>query len=492
MKHYLILILFTLKIYSQDIREINPFYLAEISSFKIFYTCTDELNSEKQKALFKEISSLPKVNSVNSKFYKENGNSIFELYGEKNIRLKMVKSANTIDCTIYLYSNGKVAQEIPYKNGKVNGVYKVFSSDGSIEFETNFKDDKRNGIRRFNTSDNQTIEANFINGQVVGKVKVINQDYLIKYMLYPNNLKNGTIEYYDTESNLLFEVPFIDKNIVQGEVIDYSYHSKIKHLVRNHKMGKLDDKTEFFDEKGNSKCVLNFKDGKPIGAHKEFYLNGGVYRESFYDENGIKTGTWKTYDESGKLKNEISYINGKTNGIENTYINGFLISTCETKDDKMKDGDSKRWNPETKKLESKTKWKDGKEIGVIYYFKNGNIFKRLEFNLNHQVIKAEYFNKEGGLFYEEKYNSDKSSEGTHKYYYKDRNDDYFIANEDEFDKDGFRVREKNYMGGENFNETKYKKNGCNIKTIYKDKIITTEYYYYTRKVSLEEFSKYDK
>ncbi|RZK01615.1 MAG: hypothetical protein EOO43_24220, partial [Flavobacterium sp.] len=368
---------------------------------------------------------------------------------------------------------------IPYVNGKVNGIYKLFLKNGTPLFETNYKNGKRNGIRRFYTlSDNMVIEGNFIDGKVTGAIK-ITEPKENRFILYPNNIKNGTIQFYDMESYLYCEVPFIASNIVQGEVIDYYYHSKNKRLVRNHKMGKLDGKTQYFDEKGNSKCILNYKDGVPIGEHKEFYLTGELYQERFYDENGTKTGTWKTYDESGNLTGEIQYVNGKKNGIEKMYINKVLKSTRQYIDDKL-NGPWKHWNSETNNIESESQMLDNKAVSTTFYFKNGRVSRRFENNALNQPIRAEYFDKNGNLFYEEKYNSDKSSEGVHKYYFYDKNEDYFLANEDEFDKNGFKVWEKNYAGDDYF-EIKYKANGCNVKTIYKNELKTVEYYYRTKK-----------
>lgn len=491
---YLIILLISFNIYSQEVYEIHPFNLEKIPELNSFYSPSErtyEYNSEKLKRIFNETNSLPKVNSVNTKFYKENFNSIFEIYGGKNIELKIITNINKKECTIFLYRKGKVEHEIPYVNGKVNGVYKVFKDEGKPLVETNYKDGVRNGNRRFYAyNEERIIEGDCNNGQVVGKIKIINTEKN-DYCLYPTNYKNGVIEYYDKNSNLICEVHFVDENIVNGEVIDYNITTKKKWLIRNHKMGKLDGKTECFDFNGNSKYVLNYKDGLPIGNHKEFYLNGGIYKESLYDENGIKIGTWKTYDESGNLKSELQYLNGKINGIEKMYNNKILISTREYVDDKL-NGSWKHWNRETKIIETESQMVDNKCMSIIFYFKNGKISKRFENNTKNQPIRAEYFDKNGNLFYEEKYNSEKSSEGIHKYYFYDENEDYFLGNEDEFDKNGFKVREKNYMGNDDYVEIIYKNNGCNIKTIYKNKLTTTEYYYFGRKIEIEEFKKIDK
>jgi|GEM_PF-3089081 len=495
---YLLLVLLNMNLYSQKTEEIHAFYLQEIPGLATFCKNSVDYSPKKLDQLFKETCTLPRVNSKNSKFYKVGGKSIFEIYHDydkKNITLKVV-SENDQRCVIHLFSNGKVKHEIPYVNGKADGVYKVFSTDGSLLFETAYANGKMNGVRRFYPQSKDAImEANYSNGSLTGKIKVIQPDYNV-FLLYPGNLTNGTIEYYDMDSNLFCEVPFIEGNVVDGEVIDYHYRSKNKRLVRNHRRGRLDGKTEYFDEQGKSKCILNFSDGMPIGEHKEFYLIagghlGGIYKESFYDQHGIKTGTWKTYDENGKLSSEVPYVNGKKNGLERMYSEGTLTASREYVDDKL-NGPWKTWNRETKSLKSESQMVNDKTMSTTFYFKSGRISKRYENNLDNQPVRAEYFDKNGNLFYEEKYNPDKSSEGTHKYYFYDKNEDYFLGNEDEFDKTGFKVRDKVYMGNDGYEETIYKKNGLRTKTVYKDKVTTVEYYYFYKRITVEEFQKLDK
>ena len=494
----LLLLLISVQMNAQEVEEIRPFYIVEIREFTAFYNKqkmedlyghSTEYGPAKLNRIYSETNTLPRVNSVNSKFHKEDTTSTFEIYGEKNISMKIVATNDKKQSTIYLYSQGKVEHEIPYSNGKVNGIYKVFKSDGTSLFETEYKDGKMNGHRKFYTlSDNRIIEGNFVNGIITGKVKVTEPEQN-RYMLYPNNFQSGVIEYYDMTDNLLCEVPFVDKNIVHGVVVDYYYNSKNKRLIRNHTMGKLDGKTECFDFNGKSKYTLNFKDGKPIGEHKEFYLEGGLHKESFYDEKGIPIGTWKTYDHLGKLSGEVPYFNGAINGVEKMYNGGYLIGSREYKDGKL-NGAWKSWEIGTQSLASEKQMVNDKCVKICFYFKNGKISKRFENDAKELPIRAEYFDKNGKLFYEEPYNLDKTSEGTHKFYYYDQNEDYFLGDETEYDKVGFKVLQKNYLGKDDYEEIKYKTNNYSIKTIYKNHILTTEYYYFTKKISQDVYSKY--
>jgi len=488
---YLIVLFLALNSYGQETEKIGPFYLEEITAFKAFYENSTEYNAEKLNQIFKEINSLPKVTSANSKSYIKNDKSVFEIYKQKDISLKVVTSSDKKDCIIYLYSNGIVEHEIPYLNNKVTGVYKVFLSNGSLLSETEYKEGKRNGVRKFYPiSENRIIEGDFIDGKITGTIKVSEPENN-RFILFPNNLKNGKVEYYDVASNLLCEVPILEGNIVHGEVIDYFYNSNAKRLVRNHRMGKLDGKTEYFDENGNSKCILNFKEGKPIGAHKEFYLNGKIYRETFYSQDGAKIGTWKTFDESGKLKNEISYVNDNYGGVENVYYNGFLVGYREYKDGKL-NGAWKNWNSVTTKLEYEDVFKDGIRLNTIRYFNDGKISTKLEFNSKGQVISSQYYDKKGIIFYEKKYNAKKSSEGIHKIYLYGKDEEHFLYAEEEFDDNEFRIREKLFMPNEEYIETIFQPNGSSIKTILKNKTTVTEYYLQSRKISLQEFNKFHK
>jgi len=487
---FLIILFVTSKLHSQEVEKIYPFYLDKIPSFKSIYDFNGELNKKELKEMFAGIKSIKMENSFDRKFYKENNQSILEIYDEKkNISMKLIRSNDKNEYIMSIYFGGEIKYEIPYRNGKVNGIYKVYYYDDWAEI--NYKDGLKNGLRKIYRSNNkQIIEVVFLNEKVSGKIKIIDTERN-NFMLYPNNLEGGIIEYYDSHANLYCKVPFINKTFVQGEVIDYYYHSKNIRSVKNHKLGKLDGKTEYFDEKGNSKFINYFKNGMPIGNYKEFYLNGGIYEDRFYDDNGIKIGTWITYDESDKIIGELPYINGKINGVEKKYFNGIVICTKEYKDDKL-NGSVKHWNSYTKNIESESYMVDDKNISIIYYFRNGKISRKFENNIKSLPIKAEYYDKNGNLFYEEKYNAEKSSEGVHKYYFYDSNEDYFLSDEEEFDKNEFKVREKNYMKNDDFIEKKYNTNGTFVKTIFKNKITTTEYIHYGKKISVEEYNKINK
>ena len=48
--------------------------------------------------------------------------------------------------------------------------------------------------------------------------------------------------------------------------------------------------------------------------HKEFYDNGNLKIEGYYNENGEKTGKWVSYFENGKKNSEANFSKGISHG----------------------------------------------------------------------------------------------------------------------------------------------------------------------------------
>ena len=106
--------------------------------------------------------------------------------------------------------------------------------------------------------------------------------------------------------------------------------------------GKDGIKTVYFPNSKIVKQVVEYKDGKRIGELKEYYRNGTLsikqrYKNDtltdtsfFYHENGNlkyiqilkdfkKEGTWKKFNEQGKVYEEINFKDDELNGPSTTY-----------------------------------------------------------------------------------------------------------------------------------------------------------------------------
>ncbi|HXB41634.1 MAG TPA: toxin-antitoxin system YwqK family antitoxin [Bacteroidia bacterium] len=145
---------------------------------------------------------------------------------------------------------------IPWKNGKVNGVQKVYYLDGKLRAEGIFVDGKAEGYSKQYSP----------NG------------LLVRVSYFRNNFRHGTDTSFFENGTIRSLFNFVD--------------------------GKLDGMTKEFDKNGQlSREGLNEK-GVPIGILKT-YKSGKLFNEKHYT-NG--KGDWyKEYDDNGKTVKFIEY-----------------------------------------------------------------------------------------------------------------------------------------------------------------------------------------
>ncbi|WP_109830105.1 DUF3352 domain-containing protein [Reichenbachiella versicolor] len=74
---------------------------------------------------------------------------------------------------------------------------------------------------------------------------------------------------------------------------------------------EAENQSELFED-GNPKYDYQTKNGKKHGAFYEFYPNGDIKIIGKY-KNDLKEGTWKHYDENGKLIEKVKYRKGQLN-----------------------------------------------------------------------------------------------------------------------------------------------------------------------------------
>jgi antitoxin component YwqK of YwqJK toxin-antitoxin module len=80
------------------------------------------------------------------------------------------------------YPNGKIAEEIQYKNNLKNGAYKRYTESGIIIEESNYKNNEYDGLAIFRDADNGTIvsKGKFVNGKKAGIWQFFEKGKLVK------------------------------------------------------------------------------------------------------------------------------------------------------------------------------------------------------------------------------------------------------------------------------------------------------------------------
>lgn len=136
----------------------------------------------------------------------------------------------------------------------------------------------------------------------------------------------------------------------------------------------------------------------PENGDKVSYYDNGQVMTKYRLKNGEFNGPVKVYFESGGIKREAQYVNGKINGEErNYYQNGALESKYQFKNDVLHGSFTHYY--ESGEVKVTGYFKNGSESGKFtFYDENGNITK--SYNSIDDVLNGEYCRyKDGNLVY---------------------------------------------------------------------------------------------
>ena len=152
----------------------------------------------------------------------------------------------------------------------------------------------------------------------------------------------------------------------------------------------------FYYESGQLKAEYNYKNGKLDGFAREYYENGQLIAEGNYS-NGKLEGISKMYYESGQLRSENSYKDNLLNGISKTYYeNGQLKEEVN-----YKDGQVVQENLETDLKDFCNIAYENDKL-KLQYFTNGATAKDISEELKNaqfgeKVIIAQFFLSDRGI-----------------------------------------------------------------------------------------------
>lgn len=153
-------------------REFNP---KDDSAYTIFY--------DKNKNKVSEGKVVNKMYEGQWKYYHKASKSIMATENYSKGKLEGVRSV--------FYPNGKIAEEMIYKNNQKNGFYKRYTETGIIIEETNYKNDQYDGLAIFRDANDGTIvsKGKFVNGKKAGVWQFFQKGKLVNEinMSYPQN-----------------------------------------------------------------------------------------------------------------------------------------------------------------------------------------------------------------------------------------------------------------------------------------------------------------
>lgn len=404
------------------------------------------------------------------------------------------------------FPNGQLFKEIPFKNGKIEGMAKEYDQYGKTVSETSYKANLKNGRKRVYFKDSQDryeqnefiIEGNYKNGQLTGPLTISTKDLKI---IYPSDFKKGKIELL-YNGVALVDYSIIERNVKNGIYTSYSIDPK-KENEPNPSAGKKEkEKTErikrfsatYFNnqfngyvEKYNKKGELLSKNlfsfGKPVGIHKAYYDVGKIKSEAYYDDNGKKTGIWKTYFIDGNLSTVTHYRNDLPDGATETYQNG-IVAIKEVFDNG--DRTSNTYFDNTGRIKSEAFYSKNNFLKEMIYYPEGQLQSVMTTN-----DKKIYYDKNGNIIHTDHYRN-KKQVGIHKYFNSDKDHNLYVYSETEYDDNGKKIRSAWFGSSKKaMSEVSWKDDRRHGKStvISEDGIKKVTYFFEGKEVTEQEFKK---
>jgi uncharacterized protein len=242
----------------------------------------------------------------------EDGNVVYSGSYRKNIPVGIHrvfdKTGAVINAYLYNDTGVKLGEGIITNEGKKEGDWQYFNSDGTIRAKGRFVNNLEQGNWNYYFTNGKTEQAGvFKNGKVNGLWKwYYPNGELKREEEYFEGKEEGISVEYDTLGSIITSGSYFD-GMKEGEWIykagDYSEKGKY--------IGDLKDgKWQAFYNDGTLKYEGNFVQGNPDGEHV-FYFPDGKIKEVNYYIMGISEKNWKKYDENGQLLISITYKDNK-------------------------------------------------------------------------------------------------------------------------------------------------------------------------------------
>jgi len=289
--------------------------------------------------------------------------------------------------------NGQLASEGTYdKNGKRDGAWTWYYTNGKIKETANYNNTKLNGENRyFYDNGKPKYIANYKDGKLDGE-----------YLLY--NEKGG-----------LYEKKYFKASKLDG--LYQSYFDVGETLIEwdvPYKNGDVASVAKEYYANGDVYADIPFVNGKRHGIEKKYNFRNALASEISY-ANGELNGAYKTYHTNGNIRKEGVSIDNYYNGPFKTYYRDGTLESDEIYNNGSLDGENKYFDTDGK-LHSEFLYRKGEIIAYKYFDKAGKILK--EAKKKGGKFQFNGFSPQGIKFSEGIYDIKGGKEGLWKYYSK--------------------------------------------------------------------------
>ena len=238
-------------------------------------------------------------------FYYSNGNLSFKGLYKNDLRYGIWE---------YYNINGQLSMKGSYKDDLKDGIWEWYYSNGNLMYKGPYKNGERDGIwEDYNIIGNLKEKRLYDNGKLVEKLPLTESETPKKKLFVPRRLSG--------EDSRWFEWNKMQPEIDGVKINQYTHD------------GKKNGIWEEYDEYDGSIQKGPYKNGLKQGYWEFYDENGQLYKKGLY-KNDKKDGIWEKYDENGQLHKKVSYKNDGNLIETELYENGQLFYKFSYNNDK--------------------------------------------------------------------------------------------------------------------------------------------------------------
>ena len=254
------------------------------------------------------------VNDKRHGFFKEfdeDGNFLYVQKYDNDQLIADAKETKKLERKVTYHPNGQPAIIATFFNGKAEGIRREFDTEGNI-------------VRGYVFQDGLVLYEGItdMNGLRQGKWKEFYPTGELKSEgTYKNSNKTGNWKFYFPDKQVEVTGSYNSRGQQDGEWQWFYANGQLMRQA-NFNADILDGEYIEYDEDGEVVTKGEFLDGTEQGHW--FYRRNKAIEEGDYDD-GLRTGTWKTWYEDGKFSSEIEYDQDLMNGKYTIYYDNHVI-----------------------------------------------------------------------------------------------------------------------------------------------------------------------
>ncbi|HNX25738.1 MAG TPA: hypothetical protein PKG60_16950 [Spirochaetota bacterium] len=263
---------------------------------------------------------------------------------------------------IFYYPEGQIRQTIPYYHGKKDGLSKEYDRDGKIITLMEYKNDFLINREKINKTDDKGLkQGKWLDFYLSGVIKTERN--------YKDDLLHGYYKEYNDKGKLILTLLY-DNGKVTGN--DLSNVPEIEVVKKYNDAGRL---------------IYSgpYKEGTPVGIHREYNDDGTIKNAKIYGENGIvlsegivdeagnKNGPWKDYSASGDLTAEGQYSENKRAGIWKFYGENKKVEQVGAYNNGKINGTWRWYYPDGELLREEEYYQGRRDGNYTEYTRDGNV-----------------------------------------------------------------------------------------------------------------------